>query len=175
MSRLEDAIWALQPTASNLDEVARRAQEALGIECSDAISGLCSATREAADRVFDDLYSDENAYRAIEFVLPALTFFNPREIKRYVNVFRFYSFLTYRRTLAGAAPASDGEVAKLAALTIHWPHLLSLLVKEVGRRPCWRSSNAPRARRRPDLGADRPRDGPGRSGRSGRRPPGRPA
>ncbi|MDP9845203.1 P-loop NTPase fold protein [Streptosporangium lutulentum] len=132
VSRLEDAIWALQPTASNLDEVARRAQEALGIECSDAISGLCSATREAADRVFDDLYSDENAYRAIEFVLPALTFFNPREIKRYVNVFRFYSFLTYRRTLAGAAPASDGEVAKLAALTIHWPHLLSLLVKEVG-------------------------------------------
>ena len=133
VSRLEDAIWALQPTAANLDEVARRAQEALGIECCDAISGLCSATREAADRVFDDLYSDENAYRAIEFVLPALAFFNPREIKRYVNVFRFYSFLTYRRTLAGAAPASDGEVAKLAALTIHWPHLLSLLVKETGK------------------------------------------
>ncbi|MEV6860696.1 P-loop NTPase fold protein [Streptosporangium subroseum] len=132
VSRLEDAIWALQPTAANLDEVAWRAQEALGIECSDAIGGLCSATREAADRVFDDLYSDENAYRAIEFVLPALTFFNPREIKRYVNVFRFYSFLTYRRTLAGAASASDGEVAKLAALTIHWPHLLSLLVKETG-------------------------------------------
>ena len=133
VSRLEDAIWALQPTAANLDEVARRPKEVLGIECSDAISGLCSATREAADRVFDDLYSDENAYRAIEFVLPALAFFNPREIKRYVNVFRFYSFLTYRRTLAGAAPASDGEVAKLAALTIHWPHLLSLLVKETGK------------------------------------------
>lgn len=63
-------------------------------------------------------------------MLPALTFLNPRQIKRYVNVFRFYSFLTYRRALAGAEPASDAEVAKLAALTIHWPHLLSLLVME---------------------------------------------
>ncbi|MFF5204723.1 P-loop NTPase fold protein [Streptosporangium sp. NPDC000396] len=131
VSRLEDAIWALRPTVGNLDEAAKRAQEALGVEGRDTIGGLASATREAADRVFDDLYSDENAYRAIEFVLPALAFFNPREIKRYVNVFRFYSFLTYRRALAGAAPASDGEVAKLAALTSYWPHLLSPLVREI--------------------------------------------
>ncbi|MEU4833961.1 P-loop NTPase fold protein [Streptosporangium sp. NPDC023615] len=130
VSRLQDAIWALRPTTTTIDEAARLAQDALGIECSDAVGGLCAATREAADRVYDDLYSDENAYRAIEFVLPALTFFNPREIKRYVNVFRFYSFLTYRRALAGAAPASDGEVAKLAALAVQWPHLLTLLVKE---------------------------------------------
>ncbi|MFI6511371.1 P-loop NTPase fold protein [Streptosporangium sp. NPDC050855] len=131
VSRLQDAIWALRPTTTTIDEAARLAQDALGIECSDAVGGLCAATREAADRVFDDLYSDENAYRAIEFVLPALTFFNPREIKRYVNVFRFYSFLTYRRALAGAAPASDGEVAKLAALAVQWPHLLTLLVREI--------------------------------------------
>jgi hypothetical protein len=130
VSRLQDAIWALRPTTTTLDEAARLAQDALGIQCSDAVGGLCAATREAADRVFDDLYSDENAYRAIEFVLPALTFFNPREIKRYVNVFRFYSFLTYRRALAGAAPASDGEVAKLAALAVQWPHLLTLLAGE---------------------------------------------
>ncbi|MGW4422976.1 P-loop NTPase fold protein [Streptosporangium sp. NPDC004631] len=131
VSRLEDAIRALRPTAVTLDEAARLAQEALGVESPDTIGGLSSATREAADRVFDSLYSDENAYQAIEFVLPALTFFNPRQIKRYVNVFRFYSFLTYRRALAGAEPASDSEVAKLAALTIHWPHLLSLLVVEI--------------------------------------------
>ncbi|WP_326638169.1 P-loop NTPase fold protein [Streptosporangium sp. NBC_01755] len=130
VSRLQDAIWALRPTTTTLDEAARLAQDALGIECSDAVGGLCAATREAADRVFDDLYSDENAYLAIEFVLPALTFFNPREIKRYVNVFRFYSFLTYRRALAGAPPASDGEVAKLAALAVQWPHLLSPLARE---------------------------------------------
>jgi len=130
VSRLQDAIWALRPTTTTLDEAARLAQDALGIECSDAVGGLCAATREAADRVFDDLYSDENAYLAIEYVLPALTFYNPREIKRYVNVFRFYSFLTYRRALAGAPPAPDGEVAKLAALAVQWPHLLTLLARE---------------------------------------------
>ncbi|MFC3981293.1 KAP family P-loop NTPase fold protein [Streptosporangium jomthongense] len=132
VSRLEEAIWALRPTATTLDEAARLAQERLGVESRDMVGGLSSAAREAADRVFDDLYSDENAYRAIEFVLPALTFSNPRQIKRYVNVFRFYSFLTYRRALAGAAPASDAEVAKLAALTVNWPHLLSSLVTEAG-------------------------------------------
>ncbi|MER7131867.1 KAP family P-loop NTPase fold protein [Streptosporangium saharense] len=130
VSRLEEEIWALRPTATTLDEAARLAQERLGIESRDTIGGLSSAAREAADRVFDDLYSDENAYRAIEFVLPALTFSNPRQIKRYVNVFRFYSFLTHRRALAGAEPSSDAEVAKLAALTVNWPHLLSLLVTE---------------------------------------------
>lgn len=132
VSALEEAIRALRPTAATLDEAARLAQESLDAGGTDMIGGLSSATREAADRVFDDLYSDERACRAIESVLPSLTFFNPRQIKRYVNVFRFYSFLVYRRALAGAPPASDAEVAKLAALTVHWPHLLSPLVLETG-------------------------------------------
>ncbi|MEV7968576.1 P-loop NTPase fold protein [Sphaerisporangium sp. NPDC088356] len=96
----------------------------------DAIGGLSAAARLAADRVYDELYSDQNAYAAIERALPALTLSNPRELKRYVNVFRFYSFVTYRRALAGAARASDEEVAKLAVLTIRWPHLLSLLARD---------------------------------------------
>ncbi|GHH62640.1 hypothetical protein GCM10017673_02210 [Streptosporangium violaceochromogenes] len=132
VSVLEAAIRALRPTAATLDEAARLAQESLDAGGPDLIGGLSSATREAADRVFDDLYSDERAWRAIASVLPSLTFFNPRQIKRYVNVFRLYSFLVHRRALAGAPPASDAEVAKLAALTVHWPHLLSLLVLETG-------------------------------------------
>ncbi|RCG28320.1 hypothetical protein DQ384_24695 [Sphaerisporangium album] len=96
----------------------------------DSIGGLTAAARLAADRVYDDIYSDENAYAAIERVLPALTLSNPRELKRYVNVFRFYSFVTYRRALAGAARASDDEVAKLAVLTVRWPHLLSLFARD---------------------------------------------
>ncbi|MEV6981376.1 P-loop NTPase fold protein [Sphaerisporangium sp. NPDC051017] len=96
----------------------------------DAIGGLGAAARLAADRVYDDIYSDENAYAAIERVLPALTLSNPRELKRYVNVFRFYSFVTYRRALAGAPRASDDEVAKLAVLTVRWPHLLSLFARD---------------------------------------------
>ncbi|GII83688.1 hypothetical protein Ssi03_16780 [Sphaerisporangium siamense] len=101
----------------------------------DAIGGLGPAARLAADRVYDDIYSDENACAAIERVLPALTLTNPRELKRYVNVFRFYSFVTYRRALAGGPRATDDEVAKLAVLAVRWPHLLTLLASELPPRP----------------------------------------
>ncbi|GLW97201.1 P-loop NTPase fold protein [Microtetraspora sp. NBRC 16547] len=98
----------------------------------DAVPDLWAETRLAADRVFDDLYTDENAYRAIEAALPALSATNPRQLKRYVNVFRFYSFVTYRQSLAGAERADDAAVAKVAALAVRWPHLLSALAKECG-------------------------------------------
>ncbi|MGW4639761.1 P-loop NTPase fold protein [Sphaerisporangium sp. NPDC004334] len=135
VDRVEAAIRAMGPTAGDLDIVARDAQEQVGAADGDAIGGLSAATRLAADRVYDDLYSDENAYAAIARVLPVLTLSNPRELKRYVNVFRFYSFVTYRRALAGAAKATDEEVAKLAVLAIRWPHLLSLLARELDGPP----------------------------------------
>ncbi|MFC4589740.1 KAP family NTPase [Sphaerisporangium corydalis] len=155
VDRIETAIRRLGPTARDLDAAARQAQDALGPGpyrgreptapdapgrgprwepggLDDAIGGLSAAARLAADRVHDDLYSDQKAYTAIERALPALTPSNPRELKRYVNVFRFYSFVTYRRALAGAPGASDEEVAKLAVLTVRWPHLLSLLARDSG-------------------------------------------
>ncbi|MET8143274.1 P-loop NTPase fold protein [Sphaerisporangium sp. NPDC005288] len=135
VDRVEAAIRAMGPTAGDLDIVARDAQDQVGAADGDAIGGLSAATRLAADRVYDDLYSDENAYAAIARVLPVLTLSNPRELKRYVNVFRFYSFVTYRRALAGAAKATDEEVAKLAVLAIRWPHLLSLLARELDGPP----------------------------------------
>ncbi|WP_067176172.1 P-loop NTPase fold protein [Microtetraspora niveoalba] len=153
---LEAAIRAAAPAADSLDAAAREAQEALAADPAHetAVSGgpppesasgavrrppdgravpdLWPETRLAADRVYDDLYSDENAYRAIEAALPALSPANPRQLKRYVNVFRFYSFVTYRQSLAGAERAGDAAVAKVAALTVRWPHLLSTLAKENG-------------------------------------------
>ncbi|MFD1120434.1 P-loop NTPase fold protein [Sphaerisporangium aureirubrum] len=130
---LEAEIRALRPSADDLDAVARRVEAGRepGAEGT-RIGGLSAATRLAADRVYDDLYSDENAYAAIRRVLPVLSLTNPRELKRYVNVFRFYCFVTYRRALAGAPRASDDEVAKLALLTIRWPHLLSLFTRDLG-------------------------------------------
>lgn len=120
--RLENAIWSLSPTIDTLDEATRNAQRTLGAGASEAA--------RAADRIFDELYSDENAYLAIEAALPALGLTNPREVKRCLNVFRFYSFVTYRRHLAGKPRPSDECVAKLAALTVRWPHLLSALTRE---------------------------------------------
>lgn len=51
---------------------------------------------------------------------------NPREIKRFVNLFRFFTMISTERRRAGmAAPDSLQAVAKLAVLGIRWPSLLS--------------------------------------------------
>ena len=58
---------------------------------------------------------------------------NPREIKRFINVFRFYAYVQYWREDAQLpAPSLDG-VAKLALLAVRYPHLLSALGTEVGQ------------------------------------------
>jgi hypothetical protein len=56
---------------------------------------------------------------------------NPREIKRFINVYRFYAFIQYEREAAGLpAPTLEG-VAKLALLAVRYPHLLSALGEDV--------------------------------------------
>src|SRR5262249_6599856 len=84
--RLEEVIRGFNPTIETLDEAARRAQTALGVTAA----RLSPAAHQAADRVFSDLYSDEHAGQALEAALPGLNLTNPREVKRYLNVFRFY-------------------------------------------------------------------------------------
>ncbi|MET9343532.1 P-loop NTPase fold protein [Nonomuraea sp. NPDC003804] len=122
IDKVEAAIRRLSPTSATLEHSVRHAQHALGARPEEV--------RRAADRVFGDLYSDENAFHAIGGTLPWLDLRNPREVKRYLNVFRFYSFVSYRRQLAGAPRTPDAAVAKLAALTVGWPHLLSALTRE---------------------------------------------
>jgi KAP family P-loop domain len=53
---------------------------------------------------------------------------NPREIKRFVNLFRFYAFIQVRRELRGLPAPTLDQVAKLAVLAIRWPQLVSRLV-----------------------------------------------
>jgi len=79
------------------------------------------------DRTFADLYSDADALASIETALPALNSSNPREIKRYINLFRFYTFIVQRQRLDGLAAPPGDCIAKLAALAIRWPHLLTSL------------------------------------------------
>jgi hypothetical protein len=52
---------------------------------------------------------------------------NPREIKRFLNVFRFYAYIAFWRRSAGLeGPDLDGA-AKLATIAVRCPHLLSML------------------------------------------------
>jgi hypothetical protein len=58
---------------------------------------------------------------------------NPREIKRFVRVFRFFVMIYMERRLRGLrAPASLKGVAKLAVLAIRWPGLMATLAESAG-------------------------------------------
>jgi hypothetical protein len=58
---------------------------------------------------------------------------NPREIKRFVNVFRFFVMIQTERNLAGLqGPASLNDLAKLAVLGIRFPSLLAALGQPLG-------------------------------------------
>jgi KAP family P-loop domain len=75
--------------------------------------------------------SDPEVRRVIEYASEALNR-NPREIKRFVNLFRFYTMIYAERKLVNLpTPASLHEVAKLAVLGIRWPSLLGCLALPV--------------------------------------------
>jgi hypothetical protein len=126
--RIEEAMRRGSPTVETLPEVARRAQREIAPDrVGPEEAPLLPETLEAANRVFVELYSDADSRDAIVAALPMLDSANPREIKRFINLFRFYTFVAQQDRLRDV-PAPDGpEIAKLAVLAIRWPHLLNAL------------------------------------------------
>lgn len=59
---------------------------------------------------------------------------NPREIKRFINVFRFYALIQFRRKLRGLPAPTYAQVGKVAVLAVRWPHLLGALSRPSGVR-----------------------------------------
>ena len=53
---------------------------------------------------------------------------NPREIKRFLNLFRFYANIQIGRELSDMPSPSLQHVGKMAALAVRWPNLVSKLV-----------------------------------------------
>jgi hypothetical protein len=95
------------------------------------------AAQEAGNRVYERTLTDRDPVMA-KFVrdVARLVNGNPRQIKRYVNVFRFYSTMRQNLRLGGVIPKqdlpSDEVLAKFVALSIQWPHAVDCLrVKEV--------------------------------------------
>ncbi len=90
------------------------------------------AAAEAGKRVYANTFSERDPAIA-EFVqeVAELVDGNPRQIKRYVNVFRFYSTLRYGLRADGIVAASDFPtdkvLAKFVALNIQWPHAVDCL------------------------------------------------
>ena len=128
VSKLERAISTRAPTPTTISRAAYEAEKEVFGVSGDA---LRPETLEAATRLFARLYSDEMAAPSIYKGLTLLNSRNPREIKRYLNLFRFYSFLCEQRRLQEDSISWD-EVAKVAALVIRWPQVLGRLLLDAG-------------------------------------------
>lgn len=89
------------------------------------------AAKEAGNRVYERMLTATDPVVA-KFAehLAQLVDGNPRQMKRYVNVYRFYSTLRQRRRLDGVAEKSlpsDEVLAKFVEFSIHWPHAMDCL------------------------------------------------
>jgi hypothetical protein len=90
------------------------------------------ALREAVRRVIEQqLRADSPEVRealiyATKYLEP-----NPREIKRFVNIFRFLAMISTERQMADLpAPLSLKHLAKLAVLSVRWPSFLGPLGRQ---------------------------------------------
>jgi KAP family P-loop domain/PspA-Associated protein len=94
-----------------------------------------AAVIRAAEQEFDRRFSDGDpkVQALLDRHVQQLSR-NPREIKRFINVFRFYAFVQNRREVR-RLPAPDYEqVAKIAVLAVRWPHLVGVLGEQIDGR-----------------------------------------
>jgi Cdc6-like AAA superfamily ATPase len=129
IAKLELAITLRAPTIDDLAEAARSAEIEIFGSSSTA---LRPETMEAATRIFGEVYSDGFSAPAIRHGLDLLQTGNPRQIKRFLNLFRFYLFIDQQRSLAGMASATPAEIAKISALVVRYPQLLAALLASSG-------------------------------------------
>jgi hypothetical protein len=110
---------------------------AAAIEAQEAVAGLKPERRllsreaeVAAQDIFADWFRDE-APVVQETVRHYASFLNnnPRAIKRFMNLLRFYSFIAAGLSLREEADPDIQQGGKLAILTIRWPHLLTEFAK----------------------------------------------
>jgi hypothetical protein len=91
-----------------------------------------AALREAARRVVERrLATDSPEVQAVVAFAAGHLEGNPRQVKRFVNVFRFFVMISAERRLRGLRGAVPLEaLAKMALLLVRWPGLVEQLVAE---------------------------------------------
>jgi hypothetical protein len=93
-----------------------------------------AAEREAVRQIVEERLSRDNpeVQRVISYAARFLDP-NPREIKRFVNVFRFFVMIQTERKLAGLpTPGGLIDLAKLAVVNVRWPSLMAMLAQPAG-------------------------------------------
>jgi hypothetical protein len=146
-SILQRASPRVVPTATAIDADRQRLSQASGGGLDEVVAATKRLLREAdapesqaslvraAELEFADQFSDQNPdVQALILEHAAALTRNPREIKRFINVFRFYAFIQVRREVRGLPAPDYRQVAKIAVLAVRWPHLLGYLGQDVDGR-----------------------------------------
>jgi hypothetical protein len=113
--------------AGSADGVAEAAEELLG-QLPAGMSGdeREELVAEAAGRELDARLDDPQT-RAIVLRHARSLSGNPRELKRFVNVFRFYAHIDLTRRLNGLPGVGVEGAAKLARVAVGWPSFTGAL------------------------------------------------
>jgi hypothetical protein len=131
--RLEEAIQRQQPSIEQIPQAAARAQAELA-GAPTTVDRLSPEARAAMRQALGRrLRPDDPEVKAIVAAVADRLNRNPREMKRFVNVFRFYAVIRQEREVAGLSAADDlMQIAKLAVLAVRWPQLRSALSRQIG-------------------------------------------
>jgi hypothetical protein len=133
VDRIGMAIRQQRPSIEDIAQVAAIAQEMVA---GDPVptAGFRPETQAAMRRELRRrLRPDDPEIQAVVLAVAGRLARNPREIKRFVNVFRFYAVIRQEREAAGLpAPDTLTEIAKLAVLAVRWPHLRAALSRQIG-------------------------------------------
>ncbi|MEU6261430.1 P-loop NTPase fold protein [Streptomyces sp. NPDC047043] len=130
---IEEAIRQRQSSLQDISEAAASAQQQAGGD-DPAATGFSPETQQAMRRELRRrLRPDNPEVQSVVATVAGKLTGNPREIKRFVNVFRFYAVIRQERVAAGLpAPDTLTAIAKLAVLAVRWPHLRAALGRQIG-------------------------------------------
>jgi hypothetical protein len=131
--QIEGAIRQQHPALENITEAAAAAQERL-TGGSVAADGFNAETQAAMRRELRRrLRPNDPQVQAVVTAAAGHLAKNPREIKRFVNVFRFFTVIRQEREAAGLpVPDTLTEIAKLAVIAVRWPQLRGALGRQIG-------------------------------------------
>jgi hypothetical protein len=132
IEKLAAEMMRRHPGVDSIYTVARDAQHQLLKKPADA--PLTDEARVAVRRVLVQLFSSDNPefQKVVAAGIGLLASKNPRTIKRFINLFRFYATVGVERRLVGLRGPDLEQAAKLAALAIRWPYFLDTLGRPSG-------------------------------------------
>lgn len=109
--------------ATSLDEISSIAIR-LRADAVAPPEDVVRAATEVFDRRFRLTHPDVN--KVVSHELTRYRVVNAREVKRFVNLFKFYAIIGARRQLEGYQSATIGEAAALAMLAARWPDIVGV-------------------------------------------------